>query len=131
RDVFAALLREGIAAGELPDQDVETVAAGLVGAIGEALVGPLSPAAPGRRSRNEALVASLVQFCLSAIGEREEPSHGRDATPRRPAPPPCGPGSSTCSTSSTPDPAVRWRSATRRHRRCARTRRWRPSGSRA
>jgi AcrR family transcriptional regulator len=89
RDVFAGLLREGIDAGELPEQDVETVAAGLVGAIGEALVGPLSPAAPGRRSRNEALVASLVQFCLAAIqgGGRshmkEEPSHGRDAASRR------------------------------------------------
>jgi hypothetical protein len=83
RDVFAELLREGIDAGELPAQDVETVAAGLVGAIGEALVGPLSPAAPGRRSRNEALVASLVQFCLSAIHTREELSHGRDPASRR------------------------------------------------
>jgi hypothetical protein len=89
RDVFAGLLREGIDAGELPEQDVETVAAGLVGAIGEALVGPLSPAAPGRRSRNEALVASLVQFCLAAIrgggrfDTKEEPSHGRDAASRR------------------------------------------------
>ena len=83
RDVFAGLLREGIGAGELPEQDVETVAAGLVGAIGEALVGPLSPAASGRRSRNEALIASLVQFCLAAIHTREEPSHGRDAARRR------------------------------------------------
>jgi AcrR family transcriptional regulator len=83
RDVFAGLLREGIDAGELPEQDVETVAAGLVGAIGEALVGPLSPAAPGRMSRNEALIASLVQFCLSAIDNREEPNHGRDAARRR------------------------------------------------
>jgi len=83
RDVFARLLREGIAAGELPEQDVETVAAGLVGAIGEALVGPLSPAAPGRLSRNEALVASLVQFCLAAIHTREEPRHGRDPARRR------------------------------------------------
>src|SRR2546421_1764570 len=83
RDVFAALVREGIEAGELPEQDVETVAAGLVGAIGEALVGPLSPASPGRLSRNEALVASLVQFCLAAIHTREEPRHGRDAARRR------------------------------------------------
>jgi AcrR family transcriptional regulator len=83
RDVFATLLREGIAAGELPEQDVETVAAGLVGGIGEALVGPLSPAAPGHRSRNEALIVSLVQFCLSAVHTREEPSHGRDAAHRR------------------------------------------------
>ena len=89
RDLFAGLLRDGIAAGELPEQDVETVAAGLVGAIGEALVGPLSPAAPGHRSRNEALVASLVQFCLAAVAggvpspTGEEPRHGRDAARRR------------------------------------------------
>ena len=80
RDVFAGLLREGIASGELPAQDVDTTAAGLTGAIGEALVGPLHARA-GRR--NEALVASLVQFCLVAIHTREESPHGRDAARRR------------------------------------------------
>ena len=32
--------------GELPDQDADLVGAALVGALGEALVGPLSPVAP-------------------------------------------------------------------------------------
>jgi hypothetical protein len=43
--------------------DVDLVAAACVGALGEALVGPLArhDAAP------EALVASLQSFCLSAI----------------------------------------------------------------
>src|SRR5204862_6267982 len=81
RDLFAGLLRDGTAAGARPEQDVETVAAGLVGAIGEALVGPLSPASPGRRSRNEALVASLVQFCLAAVGGGEASPHRRGAPP--------------------------------------------------
>jgi AcrR family transcriptional regulator len=44
---YAALVAEGlrqaIAAGELPAQDVDLTAAALVGACGEALVGPLSP----------------------------------------------------------------------------------------
>ena len=73
RDVFASVLDEGIAAGELPPQDTGTVAAALVGAIGEALVGPLSPAGgePGARVRHEALVAAIVQFCLTAIGREE------------------------------------------------------------
>lgn len=73
RDVFASVLDEGIAAGELPPQDSGTVAAALVGAIGESLVGPLSPAGGTDRARvrHEALVASIVQFCLTAIGREE------------------------------------------------------------
>src|SRR3954471_11039154 len=43
RDVFARTIRQGIDRQELPPQDPETVAAALVGALGEALVGPLSP----------------------------------------------------------------------------------------
>jgi AcrR family transcriptional regulator len=66
RDVFARTIEEGVAAGELPPQDAETVAAALVGALGEALVGPLSP---GVHGSHEALIATLVQFCLNAIPE--------------------------------------------------------------
>jgi AcrR family transcriptional regulator len=66
RDVFARTIEGGVAAGELPPQDAQTVAAALVGALGEALVGPLSP---GHRNGHEALIASLVQFCLNAIPE--------------------------------------------------------------
>lgn len=63
RDVFAAVLEDGVAAGELEPHDERTVAAALVGALGEALVGPLS-----RRERHrEALIATLVQFCLNAL----------------------------------------------------------------
>jgi AcrR family transcriptional regulator len=76
RDAFARVLRDGAAAGELRPHDPETVAAALVGALGEALVGPLA-AHNGRRRRNEALVATLVQFCLDALPMREE-SRARD-----------------------------------------------------
>lgn len=72
RDVFAALLNEGIAAGELPPQDVEVSAAALVGAIGEALVGPLSPTAAG--DDPERLVRGLTSFCLRSICDKE-PAH--------------------------------------------------------
>jgi AcrR family transcriptional regulator len=68
-DVFAALVRDGVAAGELPRQDPELTAAATVGAIGEALVGPLSPtAAP---SDADALVAGLITFCLRATTDQE------------------------------------------------------------
>src|SRR3954447_16317404 len=67
RDVSARASEGGVAAGDLPPQDAETVAAALVGALGEALVGPLSP---GRHeSSHEALVATLVHFCMNAIPE--------------------------------------------------------------
>jgi AcrR family transcriptional regulator len=70
RDVFAAALRDGIAAGELPEQDVELTAAALVGAIGEALTGPLSPAA--HSPDDDALVTGLVHFCLRSISDPEK-----------------------------------------------------------
>jgi AcrR family transcriptional regulator len=66
RDAFARVLADGIDSGELRPHDPETVAAALVGALGEALVGPLSTA-NGATRRKEALVASLVQFCLDAL----------------------------------------------------------------
>jgi AcrR family transcriptional regulator len=67
RDAFARVLDEGTAAKELPVHDSRTVAAALVGALAEALVGPLSATnARGRRSK-EALVTTLVQFCLDAL----------------------------------------------------------------
>jgi len=64
---MAALLREGIAAGELPDDDPEVTAAALVGAIAEALVGPLSPLG-GTTASEDDIVAGLVRFCRRAIG---------------------------------------------------------------
>ena len=42
---MAALLRQGIAAGELPNENPDLTAAALVGVISETLVGPLSPIA--------------------------------------------------------------------------------------
>jgi AcrR family transcriptional regulator len=66
RDVFARTIEQGVATGELPPQDAQTVAAALVGALGEALVGPLSP---GVHEGHEALIATLVQFCMNAIPE--------------------------------------------------------------
>lgn len=66
RNVIAAVLGDGIESGELPAQDSEASAAALVGAIGEAMVGPLSPTAKG--GDPEAVIASLNDFCIRAIG---------------------------------------------------------------
>lgn len=67
RERLAELLRAGIAAGELPDQDAELTAAALIGAISEALVSPLSPVAREDVSAQD-LVASLSDFCRRAVG---------------------------------------------------------------
>ena len=78
---MAEVIAEGIEAGELPDQDVEATAAALIGAVGEAMVGPLSHHHKTGRAWSErpritdpdALIASLINFCTRAIGE--EPAH--------------------------------------------------------
>ena len=64
---MGGLLRQAIAAGEIPDQNVELSAAALVGAIAESLVGPLSPVA-GRIAAEDEVVATLVRFCRRSIG---------------------------------------------------------------
>jgi len=71
RDLAETALAEGIARGELAAHDTRTAAAALVGAIGEALVGPLSPANGAGPRHHEALVAGLVQFCIRALPRTE------------------------------------------------------------
>lgn len=65
RDIAAGAIDTGVAAGELPAQDAAVVAAALVGAIGEALAGPL-----GGRA-DPATVPTLVTFALRSIGARD------------------------------------------------------------
>ena len=62
RDIAAGAIEAGVAAGELPPQNAAVVAAALVGAVGEALAGPLS----GRP--DPATVPTLISFALRSIG---------------------------------------------------------------
>jgi AcrR family transcriptional regulator len=86
RDAFARVLEDGVRDGELRPHDSRTVAAALVGALAESLVGPLAkPRALGRAERlrtaasnggsREALVATLVQFCQEALPSAHERVH--------------------------------------------------------
>ena len=77
RDGFAAIVRDGVAAGELPPQDADLTAAALVGAIGETLVGPLSPG--DHPESDDELVSALVRFCIRSV--TEESLHGRHLRP--------------------------------------------------
>jgi AcrR family transcriptional regulator len=72
RDAFARVLEDGVREGELRPHEARTVAAALVGALAEALVGPLSTANGGSR---EALIATLVQFCQEALPSANERIH--------------------------------------------------------
>jgi AcrR family transcriptional regulator len=72
RDAFARVLEDGVAAGELRRHDTKTVAAALVGALAEALVGPLSARQAGSK---EALVATLVQFSQEALPHARDRVH--------------------------------------------------------
>jgi AcrR family transcriptional regulator len=71
--VFARTIAAGIAAGELPPQDPAFTATALVGAIGEALVGPLSPTHAATDA--DALVARLITFCLRSTTDQELSEH--------------------------------------------------------
>ena len=65
--LVASCLEAGVAAGELPEQDIALTAAALVGACGEALVGPLSPLGRRRPPAGETL-AALQTFVRRAAG---------------------------------------------------------------
>ena len=72
RDAFARVLEDGVCDGELRRHDTGTVAAAYVGALGEALVGPLSTANGGPK---EALIATIVQFSEEALPRAQERAH--------------------------------------------------------
>jgi AcrR family transcriptional regulator len=67
RDVLADAVRRGVQSGELPPQNAEVVAAALVGAIGESLIGPLA-AARNRQAADPDTVPTLLAFTHRAIG---------------------------------------------------------------
>ncbi|MFJ7199070.1 MULTISPECIES: TetR/AcrR family transcriptional regulator [unclassified Streptomyces] len=56
----------GISAGELPPQNAQLSAAAVIGAVGEALLGPLSPV--GARTDPEPVVENITTLCLRAVG---------------------------------------------------------------
>jgi AcrR family transcriptional regulator len=75
REVFAGILREGVARKELPRLDVDVCSAALVGALGEALLAPLTD----RRRSAEHLVSELVRFTLRSVSAEEKPHVRRSA----------------------------------------------------
>ena len=71
RDIFAQLVREGIASGEIAPQDADIVAAAIVGAIAEAMAGALTQppeASAADPERDARLGAAIARFCVQALG---------------------------------------------------------------
>ncbi|AWZ06928.1 MULTISPECIES: TetR/AcrR family transcriptional regulator [unclassified Streptomyces] len=64
RDVFAQQIAAGVATGELPPQSPELTAAALVGAVAEALVGPLADG----DARPDDVIPALITFTLRSLG---------------------------------------------------------------
>jgi AcrR family transcriptional regulator len=70
RDVLVNVLTQGVERGELEPHDTQTTAAALVGAIGEALLGPLAPATDHTGQVPDSLVAAVVQFATRSLPRR-------------------------------------------------------------
>jgi AcrR family transcriptional regulator len=65
RDLVAGLLDQAAATDQIPAGDSQTIAAAIVGGVGEALVGPLSTGTTDRA----ALIQELITFTRRAAGE--------------------------------------------------------------
>jgi AcrR family transcriptional regulator len=61
-ELLAAAIRDAVDAGRLPTRSPTTSAACIVGALGEAVLGPHGPADPD----------DVVQFCMQALGPPQE-----------------------------------------------------------
>ena len=69
-DTVAAIISRGVTSGELPAQDARIVGPGIVGAIGEALTGQLSPLNDSAATTDQ-VIDSILALCLRAIGATE------------------------------------------------------------
>ncbi|RJQ79438.1 TetR/AcrR family transcriptional regulator [Pseudonocardiaceae bacterium YIM PH 21723] len=68
RDVIASVITEGVAGGILPPQDPQLTAAALIGAIAEAMVGPLAEG-----TAQPDFLPNMVTFAIRAIGGSDAP----------------------------------------------------------
>ncbi len=67
-EIFARILEDGIASGELPETNVKIAAACIAGAISTALIGPLAPQSHELDENPDRVVDEIVAFCLAGVG---------------------------------------------------------------
>lgn len=68
-DMLTDIVVDGVRDGEFAPQDARITAAGIVGAISVALIGPLVPLAV-EGDDPDAVIASITGLCLRAVGAR-------------------------------------------------------------
>jgi AcrR family transcriptional regulator len=73
---FEARIRAALAGGHLPDQDAALAARALVGALSEALIGPLAPAPNADAAIVRAEVQTLTLLALRALGVLDARARG-------------------------------------------------------
>lgn len=73
--VFRRLIEDGIAAREFVPQDAAVASASIVGALAEALVGPLAPDSALDAPAVARLSAAMSQFCVRAMTGRNDHAH--------------------------------------------------------
>jgi len=66
-EVFERIIRQGIKSGAFARQDAAVIAACLVGACFEGLVGPLSPESVTSEGERSVLVEAIIGFALRAV----------------------------------------------------------------
>lgn len=68
--LFTQTIEEGIRSGEFPPQSSQLSSAAIVGALAEALIGPLSEdiARDSNPEARNAWIEELARFCLRAVG---------------------------------------------------------------
>jgi AcrR family transcriptional regulator len=71
--VFAGIIRKGIAAGEFRDQDVDVASACVVGAFMEGLIGSLAPDTGGAKTRADEIAREIANLCLAAVAHPDSP----------------------------------------------------------
>lgn len=69
-ELFERTLRAGMESGEFRQQEAALSSTAIVGAIAEALVGPLSPTNREKTVDHDAQISAITQFCLMAVKER-------------------------------------------------------------
>ena len=72
--VFAGVLREGIASGEFREQDIDIASACVVGAFMEGLIGSLAPDTGGVKVRADEIASEIADLCLAAVAHPENPA---------------------------------------------------------
>lgn len=87
RDLFAATIAEGVACGELPEQDATLSATALMGAIVEVLFGPISPVGEDepRGGGFSDVAEALVSYCRGILHPGTAPERA-GGPPDRPGP---------------------------------------------